>query len=75
MRRFKIAFFNAVLLMCITYLSRDSCRNLICKLLGLNLNGALCIKGKWRMSVGKVFSNMSCHRGQEMPSDPANENK
>ena len=34
-RRFKITFFwNAVLLMCITYLSRDSCRNLICKNLG-----------------------------------------
>ena len=38
MRRFKIAFFlNAVLLMCITYLSRDSCRNLICKNLGILL--------------------------------------
>ena len=35
MRPFKIVFFlNAVLLMCITYLSRDSCRNLICKNLG-----------------------------------------
>ena len=36
MRRFKIAFFNAVLPLCITYLSRDSCRNLICKNLGKN---------------------------------------
>ena len=40
MRRFKIAFFwNAVLLMCITYLSRDSCRNLIYKNLGPDTAG------------------------------------
>ena len=48
MRRFKITFsWNAVLLMRITYLSRDSCRNLICKNLVF-----------FHMSKGNVFKTV-----------------
>ena len=41
--------------MCITYLSRDSCRNLICKNLDLLLTGMVSIRGSGRID-GQVTS-------------------